>query len=151
MEHEVVVEIDAPPEEVWDVLVDIEHWPEWTASVKSAQRIDGDGDGAADVLKVGSTVRLKQPRLPAMVWRVTEVEPGRSFDWTASSLGVTTEAGHRIEAMGDDRNRSRVTLSIAQTGPLAGLVGWLLGSQTRRYVELEAEGLKRRAEGDSRT
>lgn len=145
MLHEVTVEIDASPGLVWEVLMDVERWPEWNASVTSAERIDG-GDG--DPLEVGSTVRLKQPRLPAMVWRVTEVEPGRSFDWTASSPGVTNEAGHRIGAPDGSGDRCVVTLGLAQTGPLAGLVGWLFGGRTRRYVEQEAEGLKRRAESD---
>jgi hypothetical protein len=36
-----------------------------------------------------------------------------------------------------------VELGTAQTGPLAWLVGILYGRLTRRYIGMEAQGLKR--------
>jgi uncharacterized protein YndB with AHSA1/START domain len=34
------VNIDAPPEQVFAVLCDVERWPEWTPTVSAAQRLD---------------------------------------------------------------------------------------------------------------
>ncbi len=87
---ETAVQIDAPPEHVWAVMSDVERWPEWTTSVERAERLD---EGA---LRVGSRARLKQPRFPPVVWEVTELEPGRSFSWTAKNVGVTSIGEHRI-------------------------------------------------------
>ena len=42
---------------------------------------------------------------------------------------------------------SRVTLSIQYSGPIGNLLGRLIGGINRRYIALEADGLKRRAEG----
>ena len=35
MFNEDSVEIAAPPQLVWDVFTDVEHWPDWTSSVTS--------------------------------------------------------------------------------------------------------------------
>ena len=35
------IDIDAPAAVVWDVFSDVEHWPEWTASVTRLVGIDG--------------------------------------------------------------------------------------------------------------
>ena len=72
MEVEVSVEIDRPANLVWPVLVDVERWPEWTASMISVQRLDSAPFG------IGSRVRIRQPKLKTMVWRVSEYEQGRS-------------------------------------------------------------------------
>ena len=139
MDYEFSVEIDAAPDEVWRVLTDVERWPEWTPSMTRVERLD---PGA---FQVGSTARIKQPKFPPLVWRVTELEPGQSFSWTASGGGVTTVGGHRITPRSDG---VEVTLSIRQAGPLAWLVGLLTSRQTERYVQMEANGLKEQAEGN---
>jgi hypothetical protein len=82
--------------------------------------------------------------MPKLVWQVTEVEEGRSFTWVASSPGVRTVARHAVDA--DPEGGSRLTLTLEQEGPLAGLVGLLMGRQTRRYVRTEAAGLAAAAE-----
>ena len=90
MDYEVSVDIDATPGEVWNVLTNVERWPEWTSSMTRVERLD------TGPLQVGSTARIEQPKLPSVVWRVTELEPERSFSWVASRGGVTMLAGHRI-------------------------------------------------------
>ena len=137
MEFTTSVDIDAPPERVWAVLADVRRWPEWTASMSRVELLEGGP------LAVGSTVRVKQPRLRAEVWRVTEFEPGRSFVWVARGGGVTTEAAHRVEPASGG---TRVTLGLRQRGPLAPLVRLVGGALVRRYMGLEAAGLKRESE-----
>ena len=138
MQHVASIRIDASPETVWDIVADVERWPEWTESMETVTRVD---DGP---LRDGSSARVKQPRLPAVVWHVTEVEPGRSFTWEARAPGMLSVASHRIETVD---GATVVTLSIRQSGPLAFVAALTLGRLTRRYVAMEAEGLRRRAEG----
>ncbi len=138
MRVETTVDIDAPAERVWEVMADVERWPEWTASVARAERLD---DGP---LRLGSRARLKQPRFPPAVWEVTELEPGRSFAWTAKNVGLTSVGRHRVFGRGD--GGATVTLTLDQEGPLAPLLALLSGRLTRRYVDTEAQGLKRRCE-----
>jgi hypothetical protein len=142
MDVERTVEIVASPERVWAVMTDVERWPEWTASVRRAERLDAGPFG------VGSRARIRQPRLPVAVWTVTALEPGRYFEWQSTGPGLRTVAGHRIEARG--AGSTRVSLSLAWSGPLAPLVRLLFGSLSSRYVEMEAHGLKRRCETPQR-
>jgi uncharacterized membrane protein len=138
MEYRTSIEIDAPPEKVWGVLTDLERWPEWTKSIRQIAVVDGSP------LTPGAKIRIKQPRLPAAVWEVTELEPDRVFTWKATSGGVTTVGDHRLSI--SPAKRVVADLSIRQTGMLAWLVGLFTSSLSRRYVEMEAEGLKHRSE-----
>lgn len=137
MRYETSVEIDASPEDVWAVLVDVERWPAWTATMTSVRLLE------AGPFTLGSAVRIKQPRLPTAVWRVTEFEPGRSFSWVAKGPGVATTATHAVAARGAG---SVAAASLTQRGPLASVTDLLLARLTRRYLGIEAEGLKRRCE-----
>ena len=133
------VDIVAPPETVWAVLTDVEHWPEWTASMTSL-RLD------AGPFAAGVRVRIKQPKLMAATWRVTVCDPPHRFAWETSMPGMQAVAWHRIEPTPEG---SRVTLEVNSTGLLAGVVGLLMGDIGARYVRMEADGLKRRVEGRS--
>jgi uncharacterized membrane protein len=133
MRFETTVEIAAEPDRIWSTWVDVACWPDWTTSVDSAQRLD-DGD-----FGVGSKVRLKQPRMRAAVWEVTELEPGRSFVWSTRSGGMSMVASHVIEPGTD---AATVRLSFELAGPLSGLFGRLMGGRIRRYLQTEADGVK---------
>jgi uncharacterized protein YndB with AHSA1/START domain len=137
MRFETSVDIAAAPSRIWSTWVDVEHWPDWTASVESAERLD---DGA---FGVGSRVRLKQPKMRATEWEVTELEPDRSYVWSARSGGMSMVAGHTIEP-GADRQMVRLTFEL--TGPLSGLFGRLAGGRIRRYLDMEANGVKSHCE-----
>lgn len=132
------VDIHAPADAVWAVYADVGNWPTWTASVRSVELADGTG------LAQGAAARIDQPRLPRVTWTVTELTPGRSWAWEARSPGARTVARHVVTPTGD--GATRVDTSIDQNGPIGGLVGRLYAGLTRRYLRMEAEGLKARCE-----
>lgn len=136
------VEIDAPPARVWDVFADVERWATWTASIERIVPVDGTG------IEVGNRFEIKQPRMPNLVWEVTAVEPGVSWTWRQRSPGGTTFATHEVVARGD--GRTLVRQRIDQRGPVGVLVGVLMRGMTKRYLELEAQGLKARSEEQRR-
>ena len=131
------VTIAAPVERVWAVIVDVGRWPERIPTVDAVERLD---DGP---LGVGSRTRLRQPRLGAAVWTVTQLAEWSSYTWESNSAGVRVVAEHVVEPHPDG---SRLTLAVTVTGPLS-VVGWLLSrALTQRYVETEAASIKRVAE-----
>jgi uncharacterized protein YndB with AHSA1/START domain len=138
MKIEVSVDINRPPEVVWAVLTEVERWPEWTASVTAVERLDQSAFG------LGSRVRIRQPKLKPMVWRVSEFEPARMFSWETHAIGIFVVGRHSI--VRNDRGGTTVTLGVDQKGWLALLLNPFTSNLTRRYVEIEARGLKNRCE-----
>src|ERR1700689_69441 len=104
MFNEDSVEIDALPQLVWDVFSDVERWPEWTASVTRLVALDGPG------LAVGKRFEIKQPRMPKLVWEVSEGTPGASWTWVQRSLGGLTVARHDVVAESARTTRVRQQL-----------------------------------------
>jgi uncharacterized membrane protein len=142
MFNEDSIEIDAPPQLVWDVFSDVERWPEWTASVTSLVGRDGPD------LAVGKRFAIKQPGMQKLVWRVTEIDPGSSWTWVQRSPGVLVTARHDVIAQ--PGGRTLVRQQLDQRGVLGSLVGRLMVKKTKRFLELEAQGLNACAEQRSR-
>lgn len=136
-DYSISVQIAAPPEEVWAVMSDIERWPEWTPSITSIRRIN------PGPFRIGARARIEQPKLPAADWVVTALHEGRGFDWESRAPGVHVIARHLVEPSGDG---SRAMLAIQYRGVIGDLIGRFTAGLNRRYLALEADGLKRRAE-----
>ncbi|MEJ7758585.1 MAG: SRPBCC family protein [Gemmatimonadaceae bacterium] len=136
------IDIAAPPQRVWEVMCEVERWSEWTSSITSIEKLD------SGPLCIGARYRIRQPRLPATEWTVTEIDPRKSFVWTARRPGVVTTGRHSVAAADQG---SRVTLTLHYGGRLGGLIGRKFGKLTDRYLALEAVGLKVRIEGQGAT
>ena len=136
IKDEVAVEADI--DHVWNVFTDVERWPQWTESVSTARVVDGGR------LEMGTRVRMKQPRLPAMEWVVTSIDVGRSWTWVASRPGVQTAAMHVLQPV--QNGTTRVVQTIEQSGLFGAIAGRLTAGLTRRYLEMEGCGLKARCE-----
>lgn len=136
MDFTAIAHTETAQDVAWSVLADVASWPQWTASMNSVHRLDDDPFG------LRSRVRITQPGMPALVWTVTEFVEGESFTWVSASLGVTTIGRHLVRPITSlPRGTTEISISIEQSGPLAGLVRALTGRRTRRYLQLEADGL----------
>jgi uncharacterized membrane protein len=138
MRFEQSIDIDAPPQRVWDVLSDLESWPQRIETVDVVELLTPAPVG------VGSRVRLKQPKLPEGIWEVTVWDAPSYFEFRQSSGALTDVAGHRVEALADDR--SRLTLTLEMRGLLVPVVALFWKGLTNRYLTTEAQGMKRAAE-----
>ena len=136
------LDIEAPPEQVWEVWTDAVAWPRWNPTITRLTAL-----GGADALDLGVRARVKQPQLPASTWTVTQWAPMSHWEWQARSTGVTTTALHELTDLGG--GRTHVVATVRHTGLLAGAVGRLSEGLTRQYVEREVTALARRCEGGS--
>lgn len=135
------VDIQAPPDPVWDAIRNVEYWSEWTPAIVSVRLLD------PGPLTVGTRAIVRQPKLLPARWQVIELEEGRSFTWIMRGPGVRVTARHSVEGIA---NASRVTLSLDFSGPLGPVCARLTRGLNERYLALEARGLKRRAEEEAR-
>ncbi len=107
------IEIDAPPADVWAVLVDLDRYDEWNPFITEA----------AGEVKVGErlTNRMQPPDGRAMTFRpaVTVVEPDETLEWLGH-LGVSGvfDGRHRfsLAALPDGRTR------LVQSEQFSGLL-----------------------------
>jgi hypothetical protein len=138
MEFRDSITIAAPASVAGAVMTAVQEWPSWTASVSTVTR---SGTGP---LTVGETVVVKQPRLAPSTWTVTRTD-ANGFEWTSSSSpGIRNVGGHWAVDNGDGTCTAELTLSF--TGPLAFVARLFYSGLIRRYMRMEAEGLRATAE-----
>jgi uncharacterized membrane protein len=131
------IEINAPAARVFAIMADVERWHEWTASITSVQRLE------PGPLRPGARARIRQPKFPPALWTVTAITDGHRFTWQSVSPGLKVVAHHVAEPISTG---TRATLTVEFHGLLGGLWKALTGGITQRYIDLEAAGLKARAE-----
>jgi len=127
--------IDAPPEQVWAVLVDFEHYAEWNPWLVA-------GHGPAQVgARVDITVILdgKQREL----WhRVVSVEENEGFCWRDGGPTTGFATGLRcrtLEADGEGGTNFRVVLTVG--GAFRKTVVKRYGEQLQSAMEAETAAL----------
>jgi carbon monoxide dehydrogenase subunit G len=140
-------EIDAPLDEVWKLVEDVEVAPEWQGGLKSMRALERDERGRAvrceaendaKVRTVKSVVRFDYSGAPAKLRWTQEKGDLKSVDgsWTLEDLGGRTRATYDI-----DVDLGRV-LGMAVRGPLVGALRDMLAGA-------RAGELKKRVEGGS--
>lgn len=113
------VEIDAPPDAVWEVLVDVDAWPEWNPDVKSASLDGAFAQGSRFQWKSGPST------ITSTIERADRPE---TAGWTGTTLGA--RATHVWQLEPTERG-TRVTTRES----MSGLVPRLFSGSMRRKLE----------------
>ena len=138
----ITVQIEAPQSFVWDILVDLDRYPEWnpyTVRVEST-------------LEIGTPIvlHLPDPAKPGETFTSTEwvavVDGPRQLQYdTRDELdGIHAVRNQWIEVLGEDRCSYRTTDEF--TGVHAALVFDLQGQWVKDGFDAVAQALKARAE-----
>ena len=97
------IDIDAKPEEIWNILSDFESWKDWNPFIPL---VEGN-------LKVGEYLRIKvtPPDMKAMIFKpkVFEVKPNEKILWGGSFLKIMYSGDHAfiLEHLNDGKTRFR--------------------------------------------
>ena len=124
------VEIAAPAERVWDVLVDFDAYPEWNPFIRTIQ---GACEPGARL-----TVRIEPPGARGMTFKPTvlRVEPARELAWLGRAL---------VPGVFDDGGRSRLVQSERFSGLLVPVFAKTLRATEGGFDAMNA-ALKTRSE-----
>jgi uncharacterized protein YndB with AHSA1/START domain len=128
------IEIDAPPDAVWDVLTVFERWPEWNPEVKSMS-FEGP-------LAPGSVFRWKAGP-GTIVSTLEEVDRPRYIRWRGRTMSIAAIHEWRF---GERDGGTHVETNESFSGVLARLLRRSLQKQLDRALEEGLEHLKREAE-----
>ena len=93
--------IAAPLGEVWEVLVETRHWPEWGPTVTRV-------DGPARIVH-GTTGRVRTPVGIWLPFEITEFDERHQWSWNVGGVGATGHRVERVERAGQDATRLTFT------------------------------------------
>ena len=143
---ETSIEIDAPPERVWEVFSDFASYPDWnpfvallTGQVEVGERIEA---------------RLTPPGGKAMTFtpRVIAFTPEKEFRWLGNLLMPGLFDGeHQFLLEPIDGTRTRFIQREDFTGVLVPLILRMVGTSTRAGFEAMNTALKQRVDESDRS
>jgi hypothetical protein len=134
------IDIDAPPDVVWDVLTDFDAYPEWNGYT----RIEGEPvEGARLRVSPGPDAA----RAPTFRPEVRRVDPNRELRWLGHLfVSGLFDGEHRFEIETLDDDRSRLVQSEQFSGLLVRPILRFVGADTEANFEAVNRALKARAE-----
>lgn len=124
------IDIDAQPEEVWEVLVDFKSWESWNSFIPM---VEGN-------LKVGERMRIKvvPPDMKPMIFEpeVYEVIPYKKILWGGSFLKIIYRGDHAflLEHTPDGKTRFRQIERFR--GPMVLFMGSMLKKTEIGYHQM---------------
>jgi ribosome-associated toxin RatA of RatAB toxin-antitoxin module len=137
-------EIDAPLDEVWELVADVERSPDWQGGLKALRALEHDSDGRATLCEVESDAKVRTIKSTV---RFQYDEPIR-LRWTQEKGELKSVDGSwELEDLGDGRTRATYRLE-ADLGRMLGFVirGPLVDLLRSNLVNARAGELKRAIE-----
>ncbi len=129
--------INARPQDIFNVLMNVERWNQWTKSITKISILD------SRQLAPGVKIKVLQPKLPPTIWTIKEIITDKLLTWEKRYLGFSMLSEHSISIQ---NNEITVTIRITYIGPLAALFYKLTHALTDNYMTLEIKGLRRECE-----
>lgn len=149
------IDIAAPPKVVWEILIDLDHYPEWNPFIVSSSVVDGDA--VAQGVRLRNRMEPPGGRAATFSPTVTSADEGRTFEWLGRLLLPGLFDGrHRfelepIDVDGSAGSGTRLHHSEQFRGLLVPLFRRVLDTSTRAGFEALNAALRTRAEARAHT
>jgi hypothetical protein len=140
MRLEQVLEIDAPADRVWQVIADLDRYPEWNPFVVACRSSLAPGDPIE--MRVHVFRSFAQPQRETIFEHV----PGRRLCYGVPRQALGALASQRCHHLESQGARTRYTSEFELRGWLAPLVRLLLGRRLEAGFSAMSAALKARAE-----
>ena len=137
-------EIEAPIEQVWDVVEDVLSAPEWQGGLKDMEELERDTAGHVTLAETSSDAKVRT--LKSTV-RFAYHGPDR-LDWRQEKGEMKSVQGSwELEDLGDGRTQATYQLEV-ELGRMLGMVirGPLVDALRGQLVSARADELKARVE-----
>jgi uncharacterized membrane protein len=111
-------EIDAPLQQVWELVQDVPSAPEWQGGLKSVDVIERDRDGRAILIESESDAKVRTVK---SIVRFTYDGP-TELRWTQEKGDMKSVDGSwKLEDLGGDRTRATYSIEV-DLGRMLGMV-----------------------------
>ena len=139
VEHSVTIE--APPEKVWEILIDLPNYESWNSYSPRAKGSIDEGAIVTIDARLGEEVRIVDNR-------VTRVEPESVLCWHSMNWFESLARGTRCRFLEPAGPQSTLFRHYEiMEGPLAGLIETIYRPRIEEGLMQMNEDLKRAAEG----
>jgi carbon monoxide dehydrogenase subunit G len=138
-------EIEAPIEQVWDVVEDVLGAPDWQGGLKDVEELERDAEGHVTLAETSSDAKVRT--LKSTV-RFAYDGPNR-LDWRQEKGEMkSVEGAWELDGLGDGRTQATYRLEV-ELGRMLGMVirGPLVDVLRGQLVSARAGELKARVEG----
>jgi carbon monoxide dehydrogenase subunit G len=138
-------EIDAPLDQVWAVVEDVESAPEWQGGLNGIEVLERDGDGLPVLCETQSDAKVRTVK---SIVRFRYDGPTR-LSWTQEKGELkSVEGSWELEDLGDGRTRATYSIET-ELGRMLGMVirGPLVDLLRHMLAGARAGELKQRMEG----
>lgn len=139
-----VADVDAPIQEVWTLVEDVEKAPQWQGGLKALRGLERDDQGRATLCESESDAKVRTVKSTV---RFSYEEPTR-LTWRQEKGELkSVEGSWTLEDLGDERTRARYDLEV-DLGRMLGMVirGPLVDFLRGQLVSARAGELKRAIE-----
>jgi carbon monoxide dehydrogenase subunit G len=133
-------EINAPIEEVWKLVEDVEKAPDWQGGLKELEALERDDQGRATLVESSSDAKVRTIK---SIVRFNYAGPTR-LTWTQEKGELKSVDGSwQLEDLGDGRTRATYSLDV-ELGRMLGMVirGPLVDALRGMLVNARAGELK---------
>jgi ribosome-associated toxin RatA of RatAB toxin-antitoxin module len=111
-------EIDAPLEQVWKVVADVESAPDWQGGMKDLHALEHDGEGRPTLVETEADAKVTTVKTRVRF----SYEPSTRLSWTQEKGDFKSIDGSwELEDLGDGRTRATYSLE-GDTGRMLGMV-----------------------------
>jgi carbon monoxide dehydrogenase subunit G len=138
-------EIDAPLQQVWEVVEEVLSAPQWQGGLKGMEELERDGDEHVTLVESSSDAKVRTIKSTV---RFSYHGPTR-LEWTQEKGELKSVDGSwELEDLGDGRTRATYNLEV-ELGRMLGMVirGPLVDVLRGQLVSARAGELKKRVEG----
>jgi carbon monoxide dehydrogenase subunit G len=137
-------DINAPLDEVWALVEDVERAPEWQGGLKDIEALEHDDDGRATLVESETDAKVRSVK---SIVRFA-YEPPTRLSWTQEKGELKSVVGSwALEDLGDGRTRATYDLEV-DLGRMLGMVirGPLVDALRGMLVNARAGELKQAIE-----
>jgi carbon monoxide dehydrogenase subunit G len=140
-------EIDAPIDEVWAVVEDVETAPEWQGGMNALTALERDADGRPTLCEVESDIKVRTVKTRVRF----SYDPPTRLSWVQEKGDMkSVEGAWELEDLGDGRTRATYSLDSDPGRVLGMLLRGPVESAVRgMLVNARADELKARVEGSA--
>lgn len=146
LEGESRAEIDAPIEQVWEVIEDVERAPEWQPGIKALFALERDAEGRPTLADTEADARLKTLRTQVLF----TYEPPTKLSWEQTAGELKSLSGMwELTDLGDGRTAARYwagvdlgRLGLLIRGPILDVLRTQMAGRRAQELKTKIEGAK---------